>query len=77
MTLGYVSKLGKKSCLINVRIQKIDSFIFKRFVIVLASIWVKNKLKKARFFKITFLLADLNIEIVLEIAFFTFTNINI
>ena len=44
---------------------------------VLASFQVEDKLKKARFFQKTFLLADLSIEIFLGMPFLTLSNANI
>ena len=44
---------------------------------VLASFQVKKKFKKTRFFQETFLFADLNIEMVLQMPFLTFSNKNI
>lgn len=51
MTLTYVFKLNLKIYFINIKTQKIDSSIFNTFEIVLANFLVKNKLKKACFFK--------------------------
>lgn len=44
---------------------------------VLASFQMEDKLEKARFLQEIFLLADINIEIVLKIHFFTLNNTNI
>lgn len=44
---------------------------------VLASFWLEDKLKKFKFFLKTFLLADINTEIVLIIFFLTLSNANI
>ena len=38
---------------------------------------MKDILKKARFFKETFLLADLSVEVVLEMPFLNFNNADI
>ena len=47
MTWGYALKLGFKIRYINVGVQKIENFTLKTFEIVLASLQVKNKLRKA------------------------------
>ena len=77
MTLGYVSKLGLKVCLINIRVQKIDGSILKMFEMVPASFAIEDKLRRAWFFQKTFLLTNFNIEIVLRMPFLTprYTNI--
>ena len=74
MILEYVSKLDLKLCRTNVRVQKIDSSTFETIEIVLAGFQVKDTLKRARFFYKMFLLVDVNIEIVLEMPFLTFSN---
>lgn len=77
ITSGYASKLGLKICHTNIKVQKIDGLIFKTFEMILASFQVENKLKKACFFEETFLLADISIEVVLEMFFLTFSNADI
>ena len=77
MTLEYVSKLGLKVRLTNIKTQKIDNFTLKTFEMVLASFQVENKLERPWFFQETFLLANLSMEVVLEIPFLTFNNANI
>ena len=44
---------------------------------VLASFQIKDKLGRARFFQKTFLLTDLNIEVVLRMPFLTLSNADI
>ena len=77
MTLRYALKLGLKICLTNVRVQKIDGSTLKTFEMVLASFQMKDTLGRARFFQETFLLADLSVEIVLEMPFLTLSNADI
>lgn len=74
MTPAYAAKLYLKVCYIKVKVEKIDGFTFKTFKIVLAYFQVKDKLKKVCFFYETFLLADITIEMVIEIFFLTFSN---
>ena len=44
---------------------------------VLASFQIEDKFRRVRFFQETFLLADINIEIVLGMSFFIFSNTDI
>ena len=77
MILKYTLKLSLKVYLTNIKTQKIDNSIFKMFKMVVASFQVKNKFEKIWFFLKMFLLADLNIKIVLKTPFFIFNNTNI
>ena len=70
-------KLDLKIRPINIKAQKINGLLFKLFKMVLISFQVKNKLKKPRFFKKTFLLANFSIKMILRILFLTLNNINI
>lgn len=69
ITPVYILKLGLKIYGININAQINDSFILKMFEIVLASFQVRDKLRKAEFFQETFLLAAINIKMVLDIFF--------
>lgn len=75
--LGYILKLGMKIRLTNVKTQKINSSIFQIFETILANFQIKDKLNQAQYFQKLFLLADINIEVVLEIFFLIFKNTNI
>lgn len=77
MTPSYALKLGLKICQINVRAQKINDSTVKIFGMVLVSFQVEDKLQRARFFQEMFLLANISIEVVLGMPFFTFSNVNI
>lgn len=76
-TPAYISKLGLKVHYTNIEAQKIDSSTLKTFRIVFASVQVEDKLGKARFFQKTLLLANINIEVVLNMLFLIFGNANI
>ena len=69
MTLGNSLKLELKIRFTNIKAQKIYNSIFKMFEIVLASFQIENKLKKAQIFQNTFILADLNIAVILRMPF--------
>ena len=44
---------------------------------VLASFQVENKLRRARFFQETFLLANISVQVVLSMPFFSLSNTNV
>ena len=77
MTPGYVLKLGLKVRPTNIGAQKIDSSILKTFEMVRASFQVEDKLGRPWFFQKIFLLADLSMEVVLEMPFLILSNANI
>lgn len=77
MTSEYTLKLILKFCFINIGAQKIDGSTFETFRIVLTSFQIENKLERARFLQKTLLLADITVEMVLEMFFLIFSNINI
>ena len=77
ITPTYISKLGFKVHFTDVEAQKIDDSNLKTFGMILASFQMVNKLEKAQFFQETFLLADINLKIVLSILFFTFSHADI
>lgn len=74
MTLAYVAKLGFKISKSNIKVQKINSSLFKTFKIVLTSFQKKDKLGNAQFFEEMFLVAKTSIEIILCIFFLIFYN---
>ena len=65
MTPAYASRLSLWVYHTNIGAQKIDGFTLETFGMVLVSFQVEDKLGKAQFFQETFLLADINVEIVL------------
>lgn len=71
------AKLGLKICSTDVRAQKADDSIFEIFKIIFASFRMKDKLGRPRFFQKSFLLANTNVEVVLEILFLIFSNADI
>ena len=77
MALAYASKLGLKIYHTNIGAQKIDGSTLKTFGMVLANFQVKDKLRRAQFSQITFLLADISMEIVLGMPFLIFSNADI
>ena len=77
MIPAYASRLYLRVCHTNVRAQKIDGFIFQTFRMVLADFQVEDKLGRAWFFQETFLLANISVEVVLDMLFLILNNANI
>ena len=77
MTLAYISRLGLQVHRTNVGAQKIDGSTLQIFGMVLANFQVEDKLERTQFFKETFLLADISVEIVLGIHFLTLSNADV
>ena len=77
MTLVYAAHLGLKVRVTNVGAQKIDGSSLATYGMVIAAFQVVNKLGCSRFFKETFLLADISIEVFLGMPFLTFSNVNV
>lgn len=57
-------------------IQKIYDPTFKIFEIIIVSFSIDNKVGNLRFFEKTFLITDINIDMVLEMLFLTISNTN-
>ena len=77
MTPAYTAKLGLQVQKANIGAQKIDGSTLETFGMVLADFQVEDKLGKVRFFQETFLLADINAEVVLGMPFLTLSNADV
>ena len=77
MTPAYAAKFGLATRNNNVGTQKIDRSALVTYGIVIASFLLQDKLRKVRFFKETFLLADTSMEVVLEMLFLTRSDADI
>lgn len=73
----YTLKLDLKVRHTDIGAQKIDASTFKIFEIVLANFQVENIFGRACFFQDTFLLTDINVEVVPKIFFLIFNNTDI
>ena len=73
----YITKLGLRTRKIDVGAQKIDGSYLDTFGIVIADCSVKDMLGRVRFFQETFLLANIGLEMVLEVLFLTFSKADI
>ena len=74
---AYAMKLGLHARKIDVGAQKIDGSHLDIFGIVIADCSVKNKLGSVRFFRETFLLANIGLEVVLGMLFLTLSKLDI
>ena len=77
MTLAYVKQLGLQVRKTDVRAQKIDGSLLWTCEMVIAGFQVEDKLGKAQFFQESFLLAEISMEVILGMPFFTLSNANI
>ena len=73
----FAKKLGLLIRLINIRAQKIDSITLDTYEIVFATFLVENKANWVRFFKKTFLVANVSLQIVLGMLFFTLSSADV
>ena len=74
---ALATMLGFCTTKIDVGIQKIDRSYLNPFKIAIVDCLVKSKLGKIQFFYMNFLLANISLEIVLEMPFLTFSKANI
>lgn len=77
MQLSFIKELGFYVYKINVSAQKINVNRVKTFEMIIAFILIDNKNKKLHFFKKTFILADISIDITFSILFFILANVKI
>lgn len=73
----YAKKHGFVVRITEIKAQKIDGTTLETFKIVIVAFSVYDKAEKVRFFEETFLLADINMDVVLKMFFLTLSNINI
>ena len=77
ITLAYKAHLGLKVRVTDVGVQKIDGSLLATYGIVIATFQVVNKLGRSWFFQETFLLAGINMKVVLGMPFLTFINADV
>ena len=77
MHLAYAKKLGFNIQKINVRAQKIDGTTLETFGIIITTFSVHDKARKICFFEESFLLADISMDVALEMPFLTLSNANV
>ena len=74
---AFAHQLGFTIWKTNVGAKKIDSTILETYKMVVSTFSISNKDGREKFFKESFLLADVKPEIVLEIHFLTMSNADI
>lgn len=74
---AFVKKLGLLVRKTDMKVQKTDGSNLETVGIVIVAFLVIDKADKVRFFEETFLLANVNIDVVLGMLFFTLSNANI
>ncbi len=77
MTPAYIAELGFTTWKTSIEVQKIDGLLLETYGMASASFSLQNSLGRVWFFKITFLLTDTSMEVVLGILFLAFSNANI
>ena len=74
---SYIFKLDLEVWTTNVGATKIDNSLLKTFGMVIAGFQVKDKLDNIWFFQESFLLGNINMEVVLRMPFLILSNANI
>lgn len=77
MNPDFMKKLGLQIQKTKIIAQNIESSKLDTFSMVIALFSVKDQEKKSRLFKETFLLADIDIDITLDISYLTLSNVKI
>ena len=74
---AYATKLGLRTRKIDVSIQKIDGSHLDTFGMVIADCLVKDKLEMVRLFQEIFLLANINLKVIMEMLFLTLSRADV
>ena len=77
ITLAYAAYLGLKVRMTNVGVQKINRSSLATYSIVIAAFQVVDKLNRSWLLQKTFLLANINMKVVLDILFLIFSNADV
>lgn len=77
MHLAYTKKPGLNIRKTDMRAQIIDRITLETFGMVIEVFSVYDRVKKVCFFEKTFLLADISIDVALEMPFLTLSNANV
>ena len=75
--ISITKKLGFSIGSIDIRAQKIDGTTLNTYKMVLAAFLVTHKANQVKFFKETFLIANISLEVVIEIFFLILNSANI
>ena len=74
MTSAYTKQLGLQVQKTNIRAQKINNSLPKTFRMVIAGLPMKYRLSSAWFFEESFLLANINMKMILRMFFLILNN---
>ena len=77
MSQVFSQQLGLKICKTSIRAQKIDGTTLKIYKMVVSTLFMSDKDCRERFFKESFLLADVKTDVVLGIPFLIISNLDI
>ncbi len=77
MSQAFAHRLGLKIWKTNIRAQKIDGTTLETYEIVVSTFSMSDKENRERFFKESFLLADVKLDVVLGMPFLTMTNADV
>ena len=77
MTPAYTIYLGLKVRVTNIGMQKIDKSSLATYGMIIAAFQIVNNLGCSWFFQKTFLLADINMIVVLGMLFLIFSNADV
>ena len=77
MSQVFGSQLGLKIQKTNVEVQKIDNTTLETYEMVISNFFVLDKNNRERFFKESFLLADINPHAVFGMTFLTMNNADV
>ena len=77
MSQAFTQQLGLKICMTNVGAQKIYSTTLETYGIVVFTLSISDKDGREIFFEASFLLANINPDIVLGMPFLTINNANV
>lgn len=77
MTPAYAAQLGLNQRPTNIGAQEINDSALKTYGMTTAGFLVEDKRGRTRFFEKTFLLADISMEVILGMPFFSFSHVDI
>ena len=77
MSQVFTFQLGLKIQRTNIEAQKIDNTTLETYEIVVSTFFVSDKDRREKFFEKSFLLADVNPDVVLGMLFLTMSNVDI
>lgn len=74
---AFAHQLGLKTQTTNIGAQKINNTTLKTYKIIILTFFISNKDSRKKFFKDSFLLADIKSDVVLKMLFLVINNVDI